>query len=81
MISVRDGDHALGLELQIEELVEQQRRAELQGRTEDAQRLGAEISALQLELADTAERAATRTDEAEVPGPPSPAALDADGEF
>ncbi|MHB1534564.1 MAG: hypothetical protein ACYC1D_08140 [Acidimicrobiales bacterium] len=76
MISVRDGDHALGLELQIEELVEQQRRAELQGRTEDAQRLGAEVSVLQLELADTAERAATRADGAEVLEPPAALAPD-----
>lgn len=49
-------DHLVGLELQLVELVESQQRAEIQGRPEDAHRLGAEISALQMELAATAER-------------------------
>ncbi len=51
-------DHAVGLELQIEELVEQRQRATVQGRGGDADRLGGQIAALQDELADTAERAA-----------------------
>ena len=45
----------MGLELQLEELLEQQRRAVVQHRTEDADRLQAEIETLQSELAATAE--------------------------
>jgi hypothetical protein len=45
------GDHALGLELQIEELVEQRERARLQGSAADADRLSAEITALHGALA------------------------------
>lgn len=51
----RPADHAMGLELQIEELMEQRRRAQVQGRSEDVARLAAEIEALQSELAATAE--------------------------
>lgn len=58
MDSPRDADHALGLELQIEELVEQKTRAEVQGRDEDAEAIEPEISELQEELAETAERSA-----------------------
>lgn len=57
MISPRDADHALGLELQIEELVEQRERARVQGRSNDVAAIGKEISALQLELAEAVERA------------------------
>lgn len=45
----------MGLELQLEELLEQQRRAAVQGRTGDADRLQAEIEQLQSELAATSE--------------------------
>lgn len=55
MATFRPADHAMGLELQIEELLEQQRRAAVQHRTEDAERLLGEIEQLQLELAATAE--------------------------
>jgi hypothetical protein len=48
----------MGLELQIEELIEQQKRAVMQERTEDARRLGQEVAGLQTELAATAERVA-----------------------
>jgi hypothetical protein len=48
----------MGLELQIEELIEQRERASIQGRHADARRLEREIEALQVELAVTAERAA-----------------------
>ncbi|MGH9094948.1 MAG: hypothetical protein ACRDXE_07295 [Acidimicrobiales bacterium] len=58
MDSPRDADHALGLELQIEELVEQKTRAEVQGRDDDAEAIEPEISELQEELAETAERSA-----------------------
>ncbi|MGH9058842.1 MAG: hypothetical protein ACRDZY_04895 [Acidimicrobiales bacterium] len=58
MDSPRDADHALGLELQIEELVEQKTRAEVQGRDQDAEAIEPEISELQEELAETAERSA-----------------------
>jgi protein-arginine kinase activator protein McsA len=48
-------DHAMGLELQIVELVEQQARAVVQHRDEDAALLEPEIAALRAELAATAE--------------------------
>ncbi|MBW3668172.1 MAG: hypothetical protein KY443_03065 [Actinobacteria bacterium] len=58
MTDPRLADHEMGLELQIVELVEQRTRAEVQGRTEDAARIQAEIEALQVEMASTAERIA-----------------------
>ena len=57
MIDPRAADHAVGLELQIEELVEQRQRALVQDRPADAAAIDAEITALQLELADHIERA------------------------
>lgn len=51
------GDHALGLELQIEELVEQRERARVQHRTEDEATLTDQITALQGELAEAVEQA------------------------
>jgi hypothetical protein len=51
----RPADHAMGLELQIEELIEQRRRALVQDRSEDVGRFDREIEALQAELAATAE--------------------------
>jgi hypothetical protein len=44
-------DHAMGLELQIVELVEQQTRARVQHRDGDADRFEAEIGQLRSELA------------------------------
>jgi hypothetical protein len=67
MADFRPGDHAMGLELQLEELIEQRQRASVQGQLEDARRLGDEIAALQNELAATAERAALEAT------PPEPA--------
>ncbi len=58
MATPSDADHALGLELQIEELVEQRARAEVQGRDDDARAIQVEIAALTDELATTADRAA-----------------------
>jgi hypothetical protein len=55
MPSFRPADHAMGLELQLEELLEQQTRAAVQHRTDDAERLQREIEQLQSELAATAE--------------------------
>jgi hypothetical protein len=55
----RAADHAMGLELQLEELIEQRTRAAVQGRDDDARLLGVEIIALQGELAQAAEAAAT----------------------
>jgi hypothetical protein len=55
----RAADHAMGLELQLEELTEQRTRAVVQGRDDDARLLGAEILALQGELAQSAEAVAT----------------------
>ena len=58
MTRFRPADHAMGLELQIEELQEQRRRAEVQARDGDARRLESEIEALQAELARTADQIA-----------------------
>lgn len=58
MTNPRLEDHLVGLELQLVELVENKQRAEVQGRNEDASVLAAEIAALQLELATTAEQIA-----------------------
>ena len=52
MIDPRPGDKALGLELQIVELVEQHERAVVQGRRADAERMEPEIDRLQTELAE-----------------------------
>jgi hypothetical protein len=64
----RPSDHAMGLELQIEELVERRQRALVQGRSADAERLGVEIAALQEDLAATADRLAEEGED-ERPGP------------
>lgn len=50
-------DHAMGIELQIVELVEQQARARVQHRDDDADALEPEIARLRAELAATAELA------------------------
>ncbi len=55
-------DHAVGVELQIVELVEQQKRARVQGHPEEAAALQPEVDALQLELAKTAEHLAPLVD-------------------
>ncbi|HYD09651.1 MAG TPA: hypothetical protein VEA78_06075 [Acidimicrobiales bacterium] len=49
-------DHAVGVELQLTELTEEHQRAKVQGRTERMAELEREITALQDELARTAER-------------------------
>ena len=49
-------DHAVGVELQIVELVEQRERARVQGDPDGVQRAQDEIDALQAELASTAEQ-------------------------
>ena len=48
-------DHAMGLELQIVELVERQTRARVQHRPEDAEVLELELNQLRAELAATAD--------------------------
>lgn len=48
-------DHALGVELQLIELVEKQRRARAQHRDRDAEAVQAEIDILQTELAAVVE--------------------------
>lgn len=55
MTDFRPADHAMGLELQLEELQEQSRRAQVQGRDEDVRKLQPQIEQLQYELAMTAE--------------------------
>jgi peptidoglycan hydrolase CwlO-like protein len=56
MTDPRLEDHLVGVELQIVELVEQKERAEVQGLSEDAQRIQREIDALHADLAQTAEK-------------------------
>ena len=51
-------DHAIGVELQITELVEQRERALVQGDAERAAGFEAEIEALQQELMETSEQIA-----------------------
>jgi len=62
----RLADHAVGLELELAELVEQRERARVQHQTADVDRLQRDIDALQLELAATAEALATRPKPVEV---------------
>ncbi len=57
MTDPRLEDHVVGLELQLVELVEQRKRAEVQNRPGDAARLAQQIAAVQQELAATAEAA------------------------
>lgn len=61
MTDPRLADHEMGLELQLVELVEQRRRAEVQGRVDDVAAIQGDIDAVQLELAATAERLAQGT--------------------
>ncbi len=49
------GDHAMGLELQLVEVVEQIKRAAVQQRWDDLRQLRAEEARLEAELARTAE--------------------------
>lgn len=58
MDNAREGDHAQGLELQIEELVEQRSRAEAQGNVTECNDIDRSLALLYDELAETAERAA-----------------------
>lgn len=55
MTDPRVEDHAIGVELQINELVEQIERARVQDRPERVAELQSELEALQDELAETAE--------------------------
>ena len=64
----RLADHAVGLELELGELVEQRERAEVQGRTHDAARLQRSIDDVQAELARTAEKLAEEPPAPEVHG-------------
>lgn len=51
-------DHLVGVELQLNDLVERRERARVQGRMERVEELTREIEALQDDLAVTAERIA-----------------------
>ena len=62
----RLADHAVGLELQLAELVEQRERALVQHRDDDAADLQRSIDAVQAELAQTAERLADGTEAVEM---------------
>ena len=74
MTDPRLEDHVVGLELQLVELVEQKQRAEVQGRPADAAELQAQIDALQLEMATSAERLAA--EEGTVPDLSAPTAAE-----
>jgi DNA-binding protein H-NS len=67
MTYFRPADHAMGLELQLEELREQQERARVQHRQADVERIQAEIDELQAELAATSELLSTDQPEPEPP--------------
>ncbi|MGH9125840.1 MAG: hypothetical protein ACRDZ8_14100 [Acidimicrobiales bacterium] len=54
-LMARRADHAMGLELQIVELVERQTRAKVQHRDDDVERLELELNQLRAELAATAD--------------------------
>lgn len=58
MTDPRLEDHAVGVELQLTELVERRERAVVQGRRERAAELQQEIDVLQDDLATTADRIA-----------------------
>lgn len=58
MTDPRLEDHAVGVELQLTDLVEKRERAMVQGRRERAAMLTEEIESLQMELARTAEQIA-----------------------
>jgi hypothetical protein len=60
MSDPRLGDHAVGLELQLEELVVRLEQARRRGWADDVHALELEVTALQLELADAAEQATDR---------------------
>ena len=63
-------DHAVGVELQLTELNEELERARVQGRPERMRELEAEITALQDDLATTADRIVNETwHEAEIHAP------------
>ena len=64
----RIADHAVGLELELGELVEQRERAVVQGRDTDAARLQRSIEQVQVELAQTAEALAEEPPVPEVHG-------------
>ena len=55
----RLADHAVGVELELAELVEQRERARVQRRPDDEHRLQGQIDGLQLELAKTADELAS----------------------
>jgi hypothetical protein len=57
MSDPRLGDHALGLELQLEDLVVRLEQARRHGWADEVHALELEVTALQLELADVAEQA------------------------
>jgi len=59
-------DHAVGIELQLAELVDQAERASVQGLDDEVSSIQAEIARLQQELADTAEQVSETTPSAEV---------------
>lgn len=78
MTNYLDGDHALGLELQLVELVQQRNQATSEGRTDDVSRLNLEITELQIELGGVGEVEMVSTVPTRAqPVHPAPARVDA----
>ena len=70
MADPRLEDHAVGVELQLTELNEELERARVQGRPERMRELETEITALQDDLAETADQIVNETyPEAEIHAP------------
>lgn len=64
-------DHALGIELQLAELVDQAERAKVQGLYDEVSTIRAEIERLQQELAETAEQVSESAEPVEVDASPA----------
>lgn len=64
-------DHALGIELQLAELVDQAERARVQGLDDEAAKIQAEIERLQQELAETADQVSESVEPVEVDAAPA----------
>ena len=64
-------DHALGIELQLAELVDRAERARVQGLDDEVRTIQDEIERLQQELAETAEQVSESVEPVEVDAAPA----------
>ena len=64
-------DHALGIELQLAELVDQAERARVQGLDDEVKAIQAEMARLQEELAETADQVSATAGPVEVDAAPA----------